>query len=132
MLLLGHCTVCASGNIEVTASFIGTVVVFPLKQEMVFILWATQGLKSNLCRISLLLSATAAANQFIVSASQNGCWTSNKQQCKINEGKHIVISISITDSVSSWGEREREGKERQKEGERENKKIEAFVILKIL
>lgn len=101
-------SICASRNIGVTALFPGTLVVFPLKQETFLILWAMQGLKSNLYSISLLLSTTAATNQLIVSASQNGCWSSNKQQCKINEGKRIVISISITDSVRSltWGERE--------------------------
>lgn len=53
-------------NIGVTALFACTVVVFPLKQETVLILWAMQGLKSNLYSISLLLSTTAATNQFIV------------------------------------------------------------------
>ncbi len=72
-------SVCASRNIGVTALFAGTLVVFPLKQETFLILRAMQGLKSNLYSISLLLSTTAATNQFIVSASQNGCWSCNKQ-----------------------------------------------------
>lgn len=89
------------------------------KWGTVLILWAMLGLKSNLYSASLLLSATATANQFIVSASQNGCWTSNKEQCKINEGKRIVISISITESVSSlsWREGERQA-EQEKDRER--------------
>lgn len=59
---------------------------------------------------------------------KNGCWSSNKQQCKINEGKRVVISISIKDSVSSltWGAGERDRRERRR------RKIDAFVIMSIL
>lgn len=81
--------------------FTGAVVDFLLKQKTFIFLCALWGLESNLYRASVLLPTTAPTNQFIVSAFPNGCWNSHKQQCKINEGKCIEISISITDSVRS-------------------------------
>ena len=91
----------------------------PLNQEAVLILWAVPCLQSNLYSIYPFCSPQQQpTNQFIVSASQNGCWSSNKQQCKINEGRHIVISISITAGVRglTWGETE--GEERKRENRR--------------
>lgn len=52
----------------------------------------------------------------IVSASQNGCWNIHEQQCEINEGERIGISISIADSVGSlgWARTQKERRETSK------------------
>lgn len=125
-------SICASGNIEVTALFEGSTVFYyfffsSIKMGNLPHPPGDAGSQiKSLQYILFALSATAAANQFIVSASQNGCWSSNKQHCKINEGEHIVISISIMESVSGL-KMERRGERRDRATERkakaEDKKI---------